>query len=295
MFGLTPAEIHAHFSTRSGAEQIATRFAIERLEECLFRYCPARICEVGAGLGTLSWVVSEYLAYGLGEAVAVEDDPWCRSQWQANLAFFKKRPALFEKLPVYEFYDLVILDGPQMPPDGWACLAPRAVVFVEGNRRAQRARLRQYLRNVGRRFCETPSRPPDRSKGVWIVQCDPTARERVASRARRIMEGVRDWPARIQGRPIGKRLAILLLVLFLSSGCAAAGIIAGTISATSDVVGIVKWHQDRTFQAEANEALRQQTEAIRALETELTATRQTLHEDLRAVHDDLQRVLKPGP
>ena len=289
----TAAEIHALFQGLPGADHIASEFAIRVLQVALWTHQPRRILEVGGGIGTLSWVVADYLTYlsEYAEAVVVEDDPWCRTQWGQNMARWRQRPTLFDKIPVYEFYDLVVLDGDQMPSEGWACLAPRAIVFVEGNRRAQRARLRQYLTNVGRPFCETPNRPQDRSKGVWMIRCEPAWWERVLFFTNRIEQWLRDLPASVRRRPIGQRLALLLVAMVMLSGCAAAGIAAGAISAASDVVGIVKWWQDRTFQEEANAALKAQTEAIKALEAEIGATRKTLHEDLEAV----QRVLKPGP
>lgn len=214
------AQIHARFKALSGSDQIATEFAIGALRGWLWTRHPRRILEVGAGIGTLSWVVSKYLTYAAGyaNAVAIEDDPWCQTEWHTNVSAWPCRPSLFNKVPVYEFYDLVILDGDQMPDDGWACLAPRATVFVEGNRRPQRARLHQYLRNVGRPFCETPYRPRDRSKGVWLILCEPTWWERLLFFASRIEEWLRDLPVRLRRRPIGKRLAGGCLVLLLS-GC----------------------------------------------------------------------------
>lgn len=213
--------IHADFRAKPGSSQIASAFAIQQLEGWLWLRCPARILEVGAGIGTLSAVVAGYLAvlHGHAEAIAVEDDPWCREQWIVNLSWWLHRPILFDKVPAYEFYDLVILDGEQMPDDGWGCLAPGATVFVEGNRRAQRARLRQYLKNVGRPFCETPVRPPDRSKGVWMIRCEPAWWERLAFRANRIEQWLRDLPARLGGQPIGKRLASVILAAVLVGGC----------------------------------------------------------------------------
>lgn len=95
--------------------------------------------------------------------------------------------------------------------------------------------------------------------------------------------------------PTPLRLALLLVAMTLASGCAAAGILAGAIGATSNVVSVVKWSQDREFQAEANIIMKRQTEAIEALVAEITATRQTIHQDLDLVHEDLRRVLRPGP
>ena len=79
-------------------------------------------------------------------------------------------------------------------------------------------------------------------------------------------------------------LPVLLTVGLLTTGCAAllpVGLaLQGAISAGSDVVGMVKWWEDRKFQAEAQRLLEAQTAQIQALTEELAHTRQTLHEDL---------------
>lgn len=215
------SEIHAQFRRQSGSDQIASEFAIHQLQTWLWSHCPRRILEVGAGIGTLSAVISDYLIVfgGHSEAVSVEDDPWCRAQWERNLAWWPAKPILFDKIPPFDFFDFVVLDGDQMPDDGWVCLAAGATVLIEGNRRQQRARLRQYLTNVGRPFCETPSRPQDRSKGIWLIRCEPAWWERVLFFANRIAQWLRDIPARLNGRPIGKRLALLMWAGILMGGC----------------------------------------------------------------------------
>ena len=199
--------LYAHFKSLPGSDQIATPFAIGMLQHWLWTRAPRRILEVGSGIGTLSWVIADYLTYlcGHAEAVSVEDDPWCREQWERNLASWGRRPMLFDKVPVYEFYDLLVLDGLQLPPDGWACLAPGASVFVEGNRRGQRAALRAWMRQAGRRYVETPSRPPNRSKGVWLGRCEPAGWERLCFATNRLEQWGRDLPARWRGDTIGKR------------------------------------------------------------------------------------------
>lgn len=201
--------LHARFRALPGSEQIASPFAIGMLRQWLWTRAPRRILEVGGGIGALSWVIADYLTYlcGYAEAVSVEDDPWCRAQWERNLAPWLRRPILFDKVPAYEFYDLVVLDGSQMPPDGWACLAPRASVFVEGNRRGQRAELRAFLGAAKRPFAETPARPPDRTKGIWLLLTEPSWWERACFAANRIEQWGRDVPARVHGRPVGKRCA----------------------------------------------------------------------------------------
>lgn len=88
-----------------------------------------------------------------------------------------------------------------------------------------------------------------------------------------------------------RRIALLLVLAVALSGCAVAlplGLaLQGAISAGSDIIGGVKWWEDRTFQAEANKALQSQAEEIKKLREEIAQTRQQLHEDLAR--------LIPGP
>ena len=200
-------EIHRHFRGLPGSDQIASEFAMGALWAWLWGRAPMRILEVGSGIGALSWVIADYLTYLLGrpEAISVEDDPWCRTEWERNLAAWPVKPILYDKPPPFDSFDLVVLDGPQMPDDGWACLAPGASVFVEGNRREQRAGLRLSMRQQGRQYIETPSRPPDRSKGVWLGRCEPAWWERVLFASNRVEQWGRDLPARWRGDPIGKK------------------------------------------------------------------------------------------
>lgn len=86
-------------------------------------------------------------------------------------------------------------------------------------------------------------------------------------------------------------LALVLAVALGLTGCAAllpvALGISGAISAGSDVVGVVKWWEDRKFQAEAAKALQAQTEEIKKLREELVR--------LLPVTTVSDRLRPPGP
>lgn len=68
------------------------------------------------------------------------------------------------------------------------------------------------------------------------------------------------------------------------TGCAALlpiGLgVQAVISTGSDIIGGMKWWEDRKFQEEANHALRAQAEEIKKLREEIALTRQQLHDDL---------------
>ena len=198
-------QIHAKFQAREGAEQIASLWALEGLEAWLTDNPPERVLEVGAGIGTVSELLGHYCR--LSEfVVCVEDDPWCRTKWGHNVWPIPPAMHLYDKVPLYEQpFDLIVLDGPQMPPDGWHLLARGGTVFVEGNRRGQRAEMLAGLRRAGRRAVQVPSKPPDRSKGYWLVLAEPELWELLWAAWQNCRENWYDFKARLRGRPIGKK------------------------------------------------------------------------------------------
>jgi len=201
-------KIHARFFTCEGSDQIASVWALKGLEAWIGNSPPRRVLEIGAGIGTVSALLAQYCR--LAEfVVCVEDDPWCRSQWGRNMAFISPTMHLYDKVPLYEQpFDLIVLDGPQMPAEGWRPLVARGgTVFVEGNRRSQRADLLAVLRRDGRRAVQMPSRPPDRSKGFWLVLADAEPWELLWAAWRNGREGWLDFKVRLSGRPVGKRMS----------------------------------------------------------------------------------------
>ena len=197
--------IHSRFRASEGSGQIASLWALEGLEAWLSDNSPKRVLEVGAGIGTISTLLAPFCR--LSEfVVCVEDDPWCRSRWGRNMPFIPPGMHLYDKVPLYEQpFDLIVLDGPQMPLDGWHLLARGGTIFVEGNRREQRAALATHLRAAGRSFVQIPCKPPDRTKGYWLVLAEPEPWEWVWALWRKGREGWLDFKARLQGRPVGKR------------------------------------------------------------------------------------------
>ena len=200
-----PAKVHAHFAALPGSEQIASTFAVEGLAFWLTVRDPKRVCDVGAGIGTLTAVIA---AWSQAEIVAVEDDPWCLAQARLNLrACWSAHEILFyDKLPSsYMSWDFIVLDGPQVRREDWQALEPHGVVFVEGGRRGQRAHLEAELRAMERPFCRAQWKPADRSKGFHVYLLEPTRWERVWFACVRLCEGWRDLRARLRGATVGKR------------------------------------------------------------------------------------------
>ena len=201
-----PAKLHAHFAALPGSEQIASAFAVEGLAFWLTVRDPKRVCDVGAGIGTLTAVIA---AWSQAEIVAVEDDPWCLAQARLNLrACWSAHEILFyDKIPSgYMSWDFIVLDGPQVRREDWQALEPHGLIFIEGGRRGQRAHLEAELRAMKRPFCRAHYKPADdRSKGYWLYVVEPLLWERALLAGVRLREWGRDLRGRLRGVAMGKR------------------------------------------------------------------------------------------
>ena len=192
------------FTNLPGSEQIASEFACVGLTAWLRRCCPQHLYEAGGGIGTLSAVVLATSSLPGLRYQMEERDTWCRAAWADNIG-----PVVGGSVIVMPSwvapatpFDFVILDGPSGPY--WDYLARHSTVFVEGNRRSQRAALESALRGC-RRVCRAHWKPSDRSKGHWIYQLDPTPAERLWFVCVRARESLRDLYGRVTGRALGKK------------------------------------------------------------------------------------------
>lgn len=212
----TPAEIHARFVALSGSGQIASEFAIGGLQQLIQQQRPEFVLEVGAGLGTLTATILD-ATDDRTALIYMEEDDWCRNSLARNVG---KHPnpriaagwwrrcwrAKDFHLPQYRARDLLVLDGgsAELPPE-YLNLDHRARIFVEGNRRQHRQSLEAQLDRGHRSWCRVQQKPYDRTKGFFLYQLDPTLGERLWYLAIRLREWFLDWPARLSGRPVGKR------------------------------------------------------------------------------------------
>ena len=155
------AQHHADFRAMSGSEQIASPFAITVLRATLERLQPARILEIGAGIGTLTALLARH-----GQQVhVVETDSFCQAQLLRAPFWHRLSPGLGY------LHHLIVVDGDQVKPNiALGLLARGGWMLVEGNRRNWRAGLKYGYRE----FTAVNLRPFDRSKGVWLLAFEPS-------------------------------------------------------------------------------------------------------------------------
>lgn len=202
------AALHRAFAAQAGAEQIATEFAMRGLWRWLCRVQLEKILEVGTGIGTLTSLLADYAMRSGAHLVTVEDDDWCRAQAQAHLKGLGEHATFLARIPD-ECFDFVVVDGPQIRAADWRVLSAGGTAFFEGNRRGQRFDLHHELCGVRAdppsTMVEANWRPPDRTKGYWLIRTMPSVAERAWFAAVRVREWCLDLAPRWGRRPIGKR------------------------------------------------------------------------------------------
>ena len=182
------ASHHADFRAMSGSDQIASPFAIAILSATLERLAPARILEVGSGIGTLTDII--LTSAGSAMVHEVEDNAFCHAELRRNLPDWAVRrlsPGLGY------LHGLIVVDGDQITPAMALGLLRRGGwILVEGNRRTWRAGLKYGYRD----FVEVNLRPFDRSKGVWLLAFEPSPALRLGFAAERLWQGALSFLSR---------------------------------------------------------------------------------------------------
>lgn len=158
------ARHHAAFRALAGNDQIASPFALTALMALLEYLQPVRALEVGAGIGTMTSLLTNFGC----QTHAVEDNAFCATQLRKNLEGWAEY-RLSEGLGY--LHHLIVVDGDQVKPNiALGLLALGGWMLVEGNRREWRAGLQHGYRD----FVAVNLRPFDRSKGVWLLAFEPT-------------------------------------------------------------------------------------------------------------------------
>ncbi len=149
----TDKEIYQWFSRSSGSEHIASWNAIKGLSRVLKRHAPTRLLEIGAGIGTLTYIVlaSNRRKRTVAEFTVFEDNSYCINSLKKNLSVFENQYTLVNNLTQDlnqgQKYDFIIVDGgpPNLNVD--KLLSNYGIVFLEGNRSNQREIIESQLIN----------------------------------------------------------------------------------------------------------------------------------------------------
>ena len=178
---MQPAEIYSRFTSLPGSQYMASQFAIGQLIRWKKRSCPARVLEIGTGIGTLTFTLASIRQKQPFQQVSMEWDDYCRDQLRANLAdqwddfkLIRTMDDLDEEAP----FDFVLYDGGDQDPRPISKLPKRAVVFIEGFM-DKKHELIHSIHSGKRDYVMTNFRSGDRREGVFIFLFDPTLVERL--------------------------------------------------------------------------------------------------------------------
>lgn len=148
-------EIYNTFHMKEGSEFIATPVTIQALIDISKKTSIKNVLEMGSGIGTISYTLLKYTDAHID---LYEDNEYCQNALKKNLEQFEGRYTLLPNYKIHpprKRYDLFIVDGGNgKRHDGGAIDAidsllnfidDISIVYVEGHRYTQRARLRKIL------------------------------------------------------------------------------------------------------------------------------------------------------
>lgn len=130
------------FKSLEGSDFIATELALRVVSDWCMINKPSQLIDIGAGIGTFSYLASQF-KWKLN-IVALEEDSWCRGQFQENIKASLEKVRLaaslneLEKL-ISEEGGILIIDAKISRAETQRLIAlvrPEAV-FIEGLRRRQ--------------------------------------------------------------------------------------------------------------------------------------------------------------
>ena len=168
---LISREIHAKYSERVGAEQIANLFALEQLDNLISGRNFKLILELGAGIGTITELL---LRSTESELICIESNAWCSQKLLENTAKLRGFTVLSSyKEAISLEPELLIVDV----NNGIFQILPILVrnrklktIFIEGHHLAHRVVIARWLLQTGKSAHYLDLRPAKGEKGCAIFE-----------------------------------------------------------------------------------------------------------------------------
>jgi len=152
----TAREVFKTFAHKEGNEYIATVPALDGIGNLVKKSACKNILEVGIGIGTIPYFVSQLLEQGNLPVNAItyygtEDHEYCINQFQKNLEGLSPK-LLFthivklDEIPAGVQFDFVVIDGGDLALQSIRDhVHSRTIIMVEGDRKTQRNVLMQMF------------------------------------------------------------------------------------------------------------------------------------------------------
>lgn len=150
-------EVYDLFRRKPGAEHIASRFALAHLSSILSMQKPCRVLEMGAGIGTITYLLCHHPC-SPERIVSTEENDFCLQQLETNIpqSCLKRIELITNPVDISllkEKFDMIIFDSQHDDIDITNILGEGTVCFVEGSRKPTREAIQRMLENIGMR-CE---------------------------------------------------------------------------------------------------------------------------------------------
>ena len=149
------AMIYDIFKKKPGAQHIASRFALAHLSRILSAKRPQKILELGAGIGTTTYLLCHH-PHKPERIVVTEENDFCLEQLHRNInERCINRIEIIENPKnisfISEKFDLIIFDSSHDEIDVTRLIKEGAICFVEGSRKPTREVLQRRLQQIGLR------------------------------------------------------------------------------------------------------------------------------------------------
>ena len=159
---LKAERLYSLFSGLPLSDHIASVWSLSHLSALQRLLKPARILEIGAGIGTLTAM----LLYSGGSIVSVEPVEEFRKAHKENIGKHPRVMLVSDLTGIKGPFDLAVIDGEF--PKGFEDVAPK-VMFIEGSRAHQRRALkREFVSYIPEMAYEHHIKPRLKKKGCHI-------------------------------------------------------------------------------------------------------------------------------
>jgi len=165
---------YKHFSHKEGNQHIASQFALEKILDIIAINDSKRILEIGLGIGSICYTILKSKANDQIVYHGVEKNEYCLNVLKQNLDDCYDQLAIFPDIKSLDRrykYDFIIIDGSDETLDGIKdIIAPHGVIFIEGDRAKQTAKLKSLFPKNLFTTCISDFKNPDYgpfSKNSW--------------------------------------------------------------------------------------------------------------------------------
>lgn len=197
------SKTYLYFSSAEGNQNIASEFAIMKMQELVESFKVKSILEVGLGIGSIAGsllAVNKNITYS-----GTEDNEFCLKALKQNIGENYRRIALCSSIADLEEsarFDLIIIDGKDLALRQLSeLLSPNGIIAIEGDRKEQQEGLQMFFLNHLFVHCISSDKNKDYSPfpsnqwqgGIKVIFTNPTFSQKLWWMRERISTKWKYW------------------------------------------------------------------------------------------------------